>query len=160
MKSLIRIITTLFSPKEKKKQEKIPEENLPVYNGKIEVDKYMEFKYIVVEKSQYFQFKTPDEILKILNKRNLLWIDVKNDLLGYSNEQRSKLFILSEVTGFEIQNMLPAKGGGGSWILVCFANGTSCEIAEAGQYSFDEYADEISKVTNLPVTFLPEYYNC
>jgi len=158
---LIKAITRLFLKKtdsDLNKEEH--DEDLPIFNGKIEIGKYIEFKYIGVNKREEYLFKTPDEILKILNNRNLLWVDEKNDLLGYSSVKRSKLFILSEIKGFEIQNMLPAKGGGGSWIVVRLLNGGACEIAEAGEYSFDEYAEEITQITGLSVTFLPEYYNC
>lgn len=158
---LIKAITWLFSKKENlASNQVIPDENLPIYHGKIEVGNYIEFKYIGVNERDDYLFKTPDEILKILNNRNLLWVDEKNDLLGYSSVKRSKLFILSEVKGLEIQNMLPAKGGGGSWIVVRLLNGGSCEIAEAGEYSFDEYVEEITQITGLSVTMLPEYYNC
>ncbi len=102
-------------------------------------------------------FKTPDEILKILNHGTLLWVDEKNDLLGYSCMERSKLFVLSEIKGFEIQNVLPAKGAGYSWMSLCLLNGTSYEISD---FTFEKYADEIRQTTGVSVTVLPEYYNC
>lgn len=155
---LMKVMAGLFSGRNNSDlNRKTAEENLPVYHGKIEVDKYVMIKDNKVRRSDDYLFKTPDEILKILNHGTLLWIDEKNDLLGYSCTERTKLFVLSEVKGFEIQNMLPAKGAGYSWMSLCLLNGTSCEIADA---TFEKYADEIRQITGVAVTVLPEYYNC
>ncbi|WP_343681004.1 hypothetical protein [Chryseobacterium arthrosphaerae] len=155
---LMKVMAGLFSGRNNSDlNRKAAEENLPVYHGKIEVDKYVMIKDNKVKRSYDYLFKTPDEILKILNHGTLLWVDEKNDLLGYSCAERTKLFVLSEVKGFEIQNMQPAKGAGYCWMSLCLLNGTSCEIADA---TFEKYADEIRQITGVAVTVLPEYYNC
>ncbi|MFP3832512.1 hypothetical protein [Chryseobacterium sp. SIMBA_028] len=160
MKTLIQTISNLFFKKEKVDLKKFPEESLPEYSGKVEVDKYMEIDHIGVKNSDNYLFRTPSEILKILTNKMLFWVDQKNNLLGFSDSKRSKLFILTDIKGFEIQNMLPAKGQGGSFLSVGLSNGRFYEISEAGVYTFDKYADDISKITGIAVTFAPEYYNC
>ena len=160
MKTLIQTISNLFFKKEKVDLKKFPEESLPEYNGKVEVDKYMEIDYIGVKDSDDYLFKTPSEILKILNNKMLFWVDQKNNLLGFSDSKRSKLFILTDIKGFEIQNMLPAKGSGRAFLSVGLSHGKFYEISEGEVYTFDKYADEISKITGIAVTFAPEYYNC
>ncbi|WP_106917771.1 hypothetical protein [Chryseobacterium aurantiacum] len=160
MKPFIKIISNLFSPKEEVDLKNPPEERLPGYNEKVEVDKYMEIDHAGVKNYEDYLFRTPDEILKIFNNKMLLWVDQKNNLLGFSDSKRSKLFILTDIKGFEIQNMLPAKGQGGSFLSVCLSNGRFSEISEAGVYTFDKYADDLSKITGIAVTFAPEYYNC
>jgi hypothetical protein len=109
---LIKAITRLFLKKtDSDLNKENPDEDLPIFTGKIEVGKYLSIKDNKVNRSADYLFRTPDEILKILNHGTLLWVDEKNDLLGYSSVE-SKLFVLSEVKGFEIQNVLPAKGAG------------------------------------------------
>ncbi|HCN49843.1 MAG TPA: hypothetical protein DIT10_12245 [Chryseobacterium sp.] len=155
---LIKAITRLFLKKtDSDLNKENPDEDLPIFTGKIEVGKYLSIKDNKVNRSADYLFRTPDEILKILNHGTLLWVDEKNDLLGYSSVERSKLFVLSEVKGFEIQNVLPAKGAGYSWMSLCLLNGKSYEIAD---FTFQNYAEEITQITGLSVTFLPEYYNC
>ncbi|MGU3374594.1 hypothetical protein [Chryseobacterium sp. M5A1_1a] len=156
----MKAISTLFSGKKNEDLKKIAEDTLPEYKGKIEIDKYMEIDYTRVQNSDAYLFRTPNEVLKILNKKMVLWIDEKNNLLGLSDTQKSKLFILSDIQGLEIQNMLPAKGEGGSFLSVRLSNSKSFEISEAGVYTFDEYADDIVKTTGLTVIFAKEYYNC
>ncbi|MDR2237287.1 MAG: hypothetical protein LBE92_14285 [Chryseobacterium sp.] len=136
MGCLIKAMAGLFFGKTNSHLNKAPDESLPVYHGEIEVDKYLIIKDNGVKKSEGHLFRTPDKILKMLNNDTLLWTDKKNDLLGYSCAERSKLFTLSEVKGFEIQNVLPAKGPGYSWMSLCLSNGKSYEIAE---FSFEEW---------------------
>ncbi|CAH0132154.1 hypothetical protein SRABI04_00321 [Chryseobacterium sp. Bi04] len=139
----------------------IPDTGLQKYEGRIEINKVVEVGNCRVHYSPDYSFQTPDEILKILNNNTSLWVDKRNNLLGFSNNEKSLIIPLRDVKGFEIQNVLKGKGPGESYFSVCLPNSKYLILSIASYtYNFDTYAAKISGALGVKVTFAPEFYNC
>jgi len=87
MKALLKILSQFFSGQDN--QIITSEELLKEYKWKVEIDKFVEIGSNRVNYSKDYSFQTPDEILKLLNNNTLLWVDERNNLLGFSNNEKS-----------------------------------------------------------------------
>ncbi|MCQ9641081.1 hypothetical protein MP478_16985 [Chryseobacterium sp. WG14] len=159
MKALLKILSKFFSGQDN--QIITSEELLKEYKWKVEIDKFVEIGSNRVNYSKDYSFQTPDEILKLLNNNTLLWVDERNNLLGFSNNEKSLIIPLRDVKGFEIQNILPGRGPGESYFSVCLPNSKYLILSIASNTcNFDTYAAKISGTLGVKVAFAPEFYNC
>ncbi|MET3034560.1 ADP-ribosylglycohydrolase family protein [Chryseobacterium sp. NRRL B-14859] len=136
------------------------EEQLMEYHGAIEIQKSVEIENDNIGYLKDYSFETPYKILKTLHHNNLLWVDEKNNLFGFSNRRRSFLLSLNDIKRFEIQNILQGKGPGESYLIAYLPNSKFLLLSISKVYDFDQYAEAISKTTGIEVTFAPEFYNC
>ncbi|MGE8527315.1 hypothetical protein [Chryseobacterium rhizosphaerae] len=158
MKTFLKILCNLFSGQGN--QTLTPPEILKKYKQEIRIDQYVEMGSNCVNYSKDYSFETPVEILQILNNNTLLWVDKRNNLLGFSNNEKSLLTSLSDMKGFEIQNVLKGRGPGEAYFSVCLPNSKYLILSIAAYtYDFDTYAEKVSETLGVEVTFSPEFYN-
>ncbi|MBB4806972.1 hypothetical protein HNP38_002268 [Chryseobacterium defluvii] len=158
------LIRLLFG--ENKHQHDKPEENdlnepLQECQQNIEVSRYLELSNCQVFYSEDYSFRTPDEVLKYIAYKTIIWVDYKNYLLGFSNKKRTLLFKAANIKNFEIENILPARGNGCSYLAIRLLHeGRQIQLSISGPKDFDIYAEEIFNMTGIEVVFAPEYYDC
>lgn len=104
--------------------------------------------------------KRPEKIIEKFGVKSVIWLDKKNNKMGFASSKFCQLFDIDEVRNFSIQNVLPAKGGGYSELAFALKSGREVSIFTADQNYFDEYKNELKSTFDREVIFLPEYYNC
>ena len=90
----------------------------------------------------------------------IIWIDSKNDKIGFADKKHYQVFKRSDITGLIIQNILPAKGGGGGYLNLSIKGKNYSTILTGKCFVFDKYADLISKLIGKSVEIGPEMYDC
>lgn len=105
--------------------------------------------------------RRPQKIFEQFQSKTVIWIDNVNNLIGFSSNNYSQLFHQNEIKSFCIQNILPAKGGGGSNLEIVLDNQNyNNAIFTEKCHFFDNYADKIIQLTNKQLTFGEEYHDC
>lgn len=110
-------------------------------------------------RSHYFR-KTPQFVARKLaaeNAKFTIWIDEKNKKAGFGNHENAMIFPLSELTGFQLQNVLPGRSGGGTSLSATLANGAHQCILVGECNALDQYAGEVAELFQLPVVELTPY---
>lgn len=90
----------------------------------------------------------------------MVWLDNKNGRIGFADKSRCKIEDLNAVESFTIQNVLPAKGGGGAYLIIKLNNGRNYEVISGKCYCFDSLGEKLAQMTNKPVGMAPEYHDC
>lgn len=105
--------------------------------------------------------RRPQKIIEKFDNQTLIWIDDVNFKIGFSSSNFSHVFDSKDIKSFFIQNILPAKGGGGSYLeLLLEDQQYNYSIFTECCYFFDKYSERIMKLTNKEVNFGQEYYDC
>ncbi|WP_373514871.1 hypothetical protein [Persicitalea sp.] len=100
----------------------------------------------------------PDELNNFHQKAPVIWMDRSNNTIGFSDNLYSQRYFLSEIENIFIQNIYPAKCGGGSELYLFLKKDKQRKKIFSAPYSvFDKYAEELSNCTGLQVVFGKEY---
>ena len=108
-------------------------------------------------------YKTSEAIKKIFDKDivSLMWIDNDCDTLGFSDIRYSSLFKLQELKSVSLQNELPARGGGGSFLFIDYYE--KCQkigmTITTELYSFEKYIDSMKTMLGKKFVVLEPTYN-
>lgn len=91
----------------------------------------------------------------------IIWIDLKNDIIGFADKQYCLLFTASHIEYFALMNIRPAKGGGGSYLdIKLISEKSSFEVLSGKCYALDEPSAQIQRITAKKVKQLPEATDC
>ncbi|MEH0155571.1 hypothetical protein V6R21_15600 [Limibacter armeniacum] len=89
----------------------------------------------------------------------LIWVDRKNNCIGFADTKFCQVFDFKEVESLTIQNVLPAKGSGGAYLEI--NSGDIKYVVASGKcHAFDNYKDKLEALLGLKVDKAPEYYDC
>lgn len=95
-------------------------------------------------------YKTPECIKSNFIKGlvSQIWIDNSNKLIGFSTREYSVIFNQEDIKEILLQNILPAKGGGGSYIFInTHESAYLINVSIIGDlYLFDKYVDDLKKI--------------
>ncbi len=142
----------------------IPEFQLPIKNpNSIKFNKkgfyipYREFR------KPTKHYKTSESIRKLFEKDtvSIIWVDRESDILGFSDNNYCTIFDLKELKSIKLQNELPARGGGGSYLSVEYLESTN-KIGwtiMTQLYLFDRYIDPLKKMFGEKFFVLEPTYN-
>ncbi len=135
------------------------------YENKISIDKYLIFKENFRNNSNYKTNpnvkRIPEKISDLFSNKSGIWIDNSNRKIGFADKNQSQTFDLENLKSIAIQNVAPAKGGGGCYLELNFQNEkSSFSIFEGNYKELDKYAIRIEEITNKKVTFSEEYNDC
>ena len=70
-----------------------------------------------------------------------------------------QVFSENEIVRMTIQNVLPAKGGGASYLILNLPDGKKYSIFFGPCYALDNEKDKIAEVTGLEVNTAPKAYD-
>lgn len=134
------------------------------YESQLVVSKTLVFKK---EIQLYGDYRTNKRIKRCPNKirvkygsQPVVWSDDVNCKIGFAQGGFSQVFDQKEVKAFQIQNILPAKGGGYADFYVLLKNEKyRYLLLRANCNGFDEYAAVIKNITRKEVGFGPEGIN-
>lgn len=105
--------------------------------------------------------RRPEQLNQQFENHSVIWIDNTNEKIGFSSNNFSQVFDINEIKLFHIQNILPAKGGGGSYLELIMENQKyNYSILTESCHFFDKYAKDIKKLTRKDVIFGKEYHDC
>lgn len=135
------------------------------YENKIEVSDYLIINEKVGTSSDYKRNsnikRRPETLLPNNNDKATIWIDNKNSKIGFADNSYCQVFDKSEIISLTIQNVLPAKGSGGSNLELNFKDKRrSYAIFSGTCHVFNPYCEKISKLTGLEIKMGPEYHDC
>jgi hypothetical protein len=108
-------------------------------------------------------YKTSENIRELFEKDtvSIIWVDKESDILGFSDNNYCSIFDLKELKSLKLQNELPAKGGGGSYLFIEYLESTnkvgSTIMTEL--YLFDKYVDALKKMFGDKFFILEQTYN-
>ncbi len=135
------------------------------YEDKMEVS-----KYLILKKGIHFQGlyqrnsrikRTPPKLELLCGGKPAIWLDNKNGKIGYAANGLAHILGSSEIVDIKIQNTLPAKGAGRADMeLNLKTEEYNYAVFSGNCKDFDSYVDEIEKVTEKKVIFLPETMDC
>ena len=89
----------------------------------------------------------------------IIWMDIKNDSIGFAYKKYYQVFKRSQIKSFSIQNVLPAKGSGGGYLQINLSDNSYTNIFSGKCHIFDEYVKKISGLTGIQVSIAEEYYD-
>lgn len=135
------------------------------YENKISVDEFLVFEE---DFSNIGNYKTnpnvkriPEKIIDLFSNKSGIWIDDLNNKIGFVDKNQSQCFDLSNIKNISIQNVAPAKGGGGCYLeLHLNDDKSSFSILEGNYKELDKYANQIQKITDKTLVFNEEYHDC
>lgn len=104
--------------------------------------------------------RRPEKLNLKAGDKPVVWLDNKNGRLGFADKTRCKVEALNTIESFAIQNILPAKGGGGAYLIIKLNSGKSYEVIRGKCYSLDFLQEKLAQMTNRPVGMEPEYHDC
>lgn len=104
--------------------------------------------------------KISNEIAKLSNGNDMCWFDKTNKEIGFTHDQLMISYPLSDIEKVVIQNVLPAKGGGYSVLMVGLKNQKTQTIYYSELYAFDEYIEKLKLNFGVIVEVPEPYYNC
>ncbi|MCE3227232.1 MAG: hypothetical protein K0S32_1783 [Bacteroidetes bacterium] len=90
----------------------------------------------------------------------MIWSDDKNNKIGFADKNYSQVFDKNEIKSFSVQNILPAKGGGGAYLEIVMEGKNNYVIFNENCHFFDKYVNTIRSITEKDLTFAPEYHDC
>ena len=97
----------------------------------------------------------------IAAKHPVVWVDHKNAKIGFADTSYAQVFDQDEIKQLAIQNILPAKGPGGGYLEVRFADESRIYAILSGAcHVFDAYKSRLEKLTGLTVHEAPPYHDC
>ncbi|WP_454881579.1 hypothetical protein [Sphingobacterium detergens] len=102
----------------------------------------------------------PTCIQQQLGKSSGIWLDKKNNKIGFAGRETSLIYDIEDIDFFEIENALPAKGPGYAILRANLINGRYNYIFEANTYELDPYAITLENWTHKKVSIPEAYYNC
>ena len=97
------------------------------------------------------------KVKKLFNKKPAVWIDHLNNKIGFTAQQFSMIFGKDEIKNITIQNLLPAKGPGGSYLRVLLANNNELEIFNGDVRAFNPFIEQLKTLTAKEIVMKPEY---
>ncbi|WP_405291687.1 hypothetical protein [Algibacter sp. Ld11] len=135
------------------------------YENIMEVSEYLVIDTSVKTSSDYKRNRQikrrPANLLPNNNDAVTIWVDHKNSKIGFADKCYSQVYNTCDISSFTIQNVLPAKGGGASYLELNFKNDNRSYVIFYGScQNFDAYKEKISKLTGLEIITAPEYYDC
>ena len=135
------------------------------YENKISVDKFLVFEEDFSSNGNYktnpIVKRIPKRIIKISKNKPIIWIDKLNKKIGFADKKQSQIFEIESIKNIAIQNVVPAKGGGGSYLDLHFNNDKSTVSIFEGNYKqLDKHANKIQELTDKTVVFNAEYNDC
>ena len=133
------------------------------YEKKGQIDDYL---YIDEEIETSSNYKFNPRIKQKFSKLNanminkpIIWMDIKNDSIGFAYKKYYQVFKRSQIKSFSIQNVLPAKGSGGGYLQINLSDNSYTNIFSGKCHIFDEYVKKISGLTGIQVSIAEEYYD-
>lgn len=149
-----------------KNQREYPELLIDLeYEKEIEVSNYITIPKKIWTTSDYKRNENikrrPMNLLPGNNDTPVIWIDNKNSKIGFADKTHCQVFNKPEIVSFTIQNVLPARGSGGSYLELNFKDEKQNYVVFSGAcHAFDTYKDKISELTGLEIKMAPEYHDC
>lgn len=92
------------------------------------------------------------------NNSPVIWVDNKNSKIGFGDDTYALILDKVEITSLTIQDILPAKGRGGSYLMVDRKDKKNITVFSGNCKVYNW--DEISRLTGLDVHVAPEYHDC
>jgi len=132
------------------------------YGSKIEISSFLELPATVSTSSDYKRNKRVKYRLeKLKSDTPIIWVDDINSKIGFADQTYCQVFEINEIKQFTIQNIRPAKGAGGAYLEINFAdNSSSYSVLNGACKIFDDYKENIKALTGLEVNMAPEYHDC
>jgi hypothetical protein len=135
------------------------------YENKISVDKFIVFEE---DFSNIGNYKTnpnvkriPEKIIDLFSNKSGIWIDKINNKIGFADKKQSQIFEIESIKNIAIQNVAPAKGGGGCYLELHFNDDkSSFSIFEGNYKELDIHTIKIQELTDKTVIFNAEYNDC
>jgi len=105
--------------------------------------------------------RRPQQITDQFENKTVIWMDERNDKIGFSSTLLSQVFHQDEIKSFRIQNILPARGTGSSYLELVLENQTEQYIVLKGRCNaFDVYAEQLKILTHKEVVFEIDDHDC
>ncbi|MHC5202145.1 hypothetical protein [Myroides sp. LJL119] len=101
----------------------------------------------------------PKAIMDRNPDKSSIWLDKQQQTLGFRSKELAIVYNLADINRIIIQNVLPAKGAGYSYLVVEFIHEKQQVIFYAEQNGFDSYIKQI-EAFELQVDIPMPYHNC
>lgn len=103
----------------------------------------------------------PTKLKDFSDSKPLVWIDKINGYLGFASTEHSIKYKLTEIKEIIIQNILPAKGNGCSYLELSFNDNKRYETVFRGRcYDLDNFQNPLKMVTGFDVIMAEPYHDC
>lgn len=134
------------------------------YGNKMEVSNYITIHKEIntpsdYKKNKFIKFR-PINLLPDNKNVPTVWIDNKNSKIGFADKTYCLIFDKKDILSCTIQNILPAKGSGGSYLILNLKDNITMGVFSGACNVFNSFNEKISSLTGLEVNMAPEYYDC
>jgi len=136
-----------------------------LYEAQITISDFFVLEKIAVTVYDYKNNSRVNRRIALLNTvaqdASVIWLDLAQSKIGFADQEYSQVFDLSTIASFSIQNILPAKGGGGAYLDIIFNNGDSRYTVFTGAcHAFDGIRKKLETLASIQVFMAPEQYDC
>lgn len=135
----------------------------PHYEKIIEVSEALSFNALIEINLNHIEndsIKTiPTLVKKRLNENSGIWLDRKNQKLGFAGIDTALILDHNEIKAFTIQNTLPARGAGYSQFIVKLKGEAQLNVFTADTNFFDQFAQHLQQMTDKIINIPEAYYN-
>ena len=136
------------------------------HEGSVSKIHYMSYGLKIEQDDSYYDYcvkPVPNFLTALLeyDEDNVVWIDKINEIIGFKGNNLC-LILPNKIKSIQIDNLYPAKGGGGCWMHISiegFKN--SIRIYKIlNVNTLDRYADDFSKFFGIEVIINDRGYDC
>ncbi len=137
----------------------------PAYEATMEISEFLLIDADIKIQSSYKRNshvkRRPPLINQIDSKQAVIWKDHRHQKIGFAGAAYSETFSTDAIQSVTLQNILPAKGGGGAYLMLQLDEGQHPYTVFYGAcHTLDPYRHEIATITGQELIVLPEYHDC
>lgn len=90
-----------------------------------------------------------------------VWIDKKNEKIGFAGKEKYQLFSFEEIESFTLQNITPARGRGHVSLIVNHPELKKTSSVFRGKcYALDQFKKQIEDLVQKKIHVAPEFPDC
>ena len=136
----------------------------PEYDKNIELSEVVSLEDVYEIEVNYRQNahvkSKPSVLEEFYPEESVVWLDRKNNKIGFSGEEVALIYDKDEIQSLVIQNVMPARGEGYSSVSLLLKSGQDVRLFYGNENEFDAYAEVLQAKIGLNVDFPEPYYNC
>lgn len=134
------------------------------YEENIEITKFILFKKKIDLNVNHIEHDgvkyIPKKVKELMGENSGIWLDYLNKKIGFVGVERALILDINQIKNFSFQNILPARGPGYSDFMVQLKKGDYLTVFIDDTFYFDQFSEQLKKMTQKNVQIPEAYPNC
>lgn len=134
------------------------------YEESIEITQIILFKKKIDINVNYIDHEgvkfIPQKVKDLMRGNSGIWLDSLNKKIGFVGIEHALILDIGQIKSFSFQNTLQARGPGYSDFIVHFKSGDYLTVFNDDTFYFDQFSEQVKKMTHKNVQIPEAYPNC